>query len=794
MKKSFFISLIVALLLPLVSYAAAPAGYYKSAEGKNKSALLKQLYSIVGPHTNVGYDGLYNVYNTSDVTPDGYVWDMYSNAKYRPGQNKCGSYKNIGDCYNREHTFPQSWFGKGGDMKSDAYQVYPTDGKVNGWRSSYPYGECLNGEVLTGPGNLKSNAKMGSCTFPGYSGRVFEPADEYKGDIARTYFYMAAAYNSKFAGFHSEMLANNDYPCYKTWAVSLLLKWHRQDPVSQKELDRNEAVSKHQRNRNPFIDHPELAEYIWGDRMNDGWVPGGIPTPVLNTPANGTAYDLGMTSLNAPLSQTINVKGAALSKNLTVSCSNATDFEVSSTSLDFNAVNNGVSLTITFKALTEGEKVGTVTISSSEVSTMITVKGAAYNGIPAKPATNVGEDRFDANWLKVSNETNYKLYVYQGADLMSGYPVDVNAASLSYTVTGLAPSTEYSYKLTSASLTSNTVNVRTMDPIPEIVLNYAAGCLTSFATEPNTASASVEVTVSAENIIGDITATVDGNFEISFDNTNWNTTLSLNNEGEKIYVRCRAVSQEGTYTGVLTASASNFEGDEADLKAVVAFPRSFFEDWEQAKTGGYFNTEIQGTACKWNMSDVGVWADKKELGNAARFGKNDNSSVEMAEDKMKGVGTITFKACEWGSDAASNATQMEVLGSTDGGLTWKSLGLFDIDGEAVNEYSLSANIEGAVRLKFAQVAGKRMILDDIALTDCLSSVIENVEDESWSIVPAQGGVVVRSETPAEVIVYSIDASVVAQQKLTDGEVYISLQKGIYIVTLDDARGEKIVVR
>lgn len=792
MKKSLFITLIVALLLPLTGNAAAPAGYYKSAEGKNKGDLLKALCAIVGPHTTVSYKGLWAVYRESDVTPEGYIWDMYSTAKFKPGSDQCGSYSGVGDCYNREHSFPKSWFDDASPMMSDAYHIYPTDGKVNGQRSNYPFGECANGVYLS-TGNIRGTGKLGSSTFPGYSGTVFEPADEYKGDFARSYFYMAATYNDRFAGFHSEMLANNDYPCYKPWAVSLLMKWHRQDPVSKKEIDRNEVVSKFQKNRNPFIDHPELAEYVWGNRTNEGWVPGGIPTPILNTPANGTTYDLGMTSLNAPLTQTISVKGSALSKNLTVNCSNTTDFEVSATSLDCNAVNSGVILTVKFKALTEGEKVTTVTISSSEVSSMVTVKGAAYNGIPAKPATNVGEDRFDANWLKVSNEINYKLYVYQGSQLLSGYPIDVNAASLSYTVTGLTTSTDYSYKLTSATLESNVVNVRTLDPVPVLVLNYAAGSLSSFATEPNVASAPVEVSVYAENIIGDITATVTGNFEISVDNAAWSNTLALNSEGEKIFVRCKAVDQEGIYNGILSAKSSNCEGNEADLKASVAFPRSFVEDWEQANEGGYFNSEIQGSACKWKMNDVGVWDDRKGTGKNARFGKNADSSVEMAEDKLKGVGTVTFKACEWGSDAAANDTKIDVSYSIDGGAKWISFGEIAIEGDAMKEYKITANIEGGVRLKFAQVAGKRMILDDIALTDCMSTVVD-IQSAGWSIVPAQGGVVVKSEIPAEVIVYSIDASVVAQQKLTDGELFISLPKGIYIVTLDDARGEKVVVR
>lgn len=152
-------------------------------------------------------------------------------------------------------------------MMSDAFHIYPTDGKVNGQRSNYPYGECANGTFLPSNGSVRPLGKLGASTFPGYSGTVFEPDDQYKGDFARSYFYMAARYNSRISTWHKDMMAGNNYPCFSTWALNLLLKWHRQDPVSDKETARNDAVYGHQHNRNPFIDHPELVEFIWGDKV-----------------------------------------------------------------------------------------------------------------------------------------------------------------------------------------------------------------------------------------------------------------------------------------------------------------------------------------------------------------------------------------------------------------------------------------------------------------------------------------------------------------------------------------------
>lgn len=131
--------LLCAVIQLLHVNAEAPSGYYSRCEGKYGAALLSSLEDVIGPHTNVGYDGLWNVYKTSDVYPsDGKIWDMYSTKHWPVNGERCGNYKNVGDCYNREHSFPKSWFSEASPMKSDAFHIYPTDGKVNGQRSNHP--------------------------------------------------------------------------------------------------------------------------------------------------------------------------------------------------------------------------------------------------------------------------------------------------------------------------------------------------------------------------------------------------------------------------------------------------------------------------------------------------------------------------------------------------------------------------------------------------------------------------------------------------------------------------------
>lgn len=242
--------------------------YYVDIEGKFGATLKTALNKIIKNHTDVGYGGLWRIYKETDYK-DGKVWDMYSTCNWTYSSDQCGGggYSDVCDCYNREHTIPQSWFDEKTPMKSDAFHVYPTDGKVNGIRSNYPHGET-NASPIGG----KALGKIGSSSVSGYSGTVYEPDDEYKGDIARTYFYFVTCYEDKLSGFDkNNVLTGDTYPSLTYWFYNLMLDWHREDPVSKKETDRNEAVYKHQKNRNPFIDYPELAEHIWGDKKSEAF-------------------------------------------------------------------------------------------------------------------------------------------------------------------------------------------------------------------------------------------------------------------------------------------------------------------------------------------------------------------------------------------------------------------------------------------------------------------------------------------------------------------------------------------
>jgi endonuclease I len=265
--------LFAVLIISSHSYSQIPLGYYDSAAGLTGQPLRSALRDIIDDHEEQSYSSIWAHFQTTDDKPDGKVWDMYSDV---PGGNpaysytfvidQCGNYSTEGDCYNREHSFPKSWFNDAAPMVTDLFHIYPTDGYVNGQRSNYPFGET-NSATWTST----NGSKVGNCSFPGYSGVIFEPIDEYKGDFSRTYFYMLTRYMNEADNWTSDMLYGNDL---STWAKEMLLEWHSQDPVSQKETERNNAVYQVQANRNPFIDHPEYTGLIWG-------MPSGNDEPVL---------------------------------------------------------------------------------------------------------------------------------------------------------------------------------------------------------------------------------------------------------------------------------------------------------------------------------------------------------------------------------------------------------------------------------------------------------------------------------------------------------------------------------
>ncbi len=302
--KILLLSLFIAMIGNVWAQGPNNSGtYYQSANGKKGADLKTALFNIIKSPSVVSYSGLYNAYTKTDTRPDGYVRDWYSNAtNYQHNVDNKGSYSKEGDMYNREHSIPQSWFSEASPMKSDIVHVLPTDGYVNNRRSSYPLAD-VNNVTYSSKNNY---SKLGSCKTEGYSGTVFEPNDEIKGDMARIYFYMATCYQDRIAnwtkGESQKVFGNSAYPGLRDWVLAMFMRWSKEDPVDAREIARNNAVKEVQGNRNPFVDYPGLEDYIWGTLKDkafsyDNYEGGGggtvVPTiamPVFS-PDAGTYYN-----------------------------------------------------------------------------------------------------------------------------------------------------------------------------------------------------------------------------------------------------------------------------------------------------------------------------------------------------------------------------------------------------------------------------------------------------------------------------------------------------------------------
>ncbi len=262
MKKTFSLILSLAFALML---SAQPANYYNSANGLSGNQLKLALHNIIKGHTSLSYSQIWNAYWSTDNKGNGIVWDMYSDRPngtppytYHLGTtDQCGNYDSEGDCYNREHSWPQSWFNNDGTAKTDLHHIFPTDGYVNSRRGNYAFGE-----VRSASWTSQNGSKLGTCKTSGFSGTVFEPIDEYKGDFARAIMYMSVRYYTEDGSWSSSDMTTKSE--IKPWAIDMLLRWNEQDPVSDKEKERNETIYRdYQHNRNPFVDHPEYARMIW---------------------------------------------------------------------------------------------------------------------------------------------------------------------------------------------------------------------------------------------------------------------------------------------------------------------------------------------------------------------------------------------------------------------------------------------------------------------------------------------------------------------------------------------------
>ena len=267
-QNRLYLLLFLTLSLPCVALAGIPEGYYTNADGKKKAALKAAMHDIIKPKKVLNYgsgaNSTWSGFYVTDRMADGQVIDRYSNDKRYFSSSDNASYASAPAGMNIEHSFPKSWWGgSNNNAYKDFYNLMPCESSINSSKSNYAMGKVTTVNVNNGC------TKVGRGPTSDGLKQLWEPADKWKGDFARDYFYMVTTYSDlTWTSNGLDMLENNDWPTMQQWAYTLLLQWAKDDPVDEIERKRNDDVYSIQGNRNPFVDFPYLAEYIWGDSVD----------------------------------------------------------------------------------------------------------------------------------------------------------------------------------------------------------------------------------------------------------------------------------------------------------------------------------------------------------------------------------------------------------------------------------------------------------------------------------------------------------------------------------------------
>jgi endonuclease I len=505
MKRILSASILMAfgIALCVTAFAEIPAGYYSSLDGKSGEALKTQLHDIIRPHTVLTYSSLWKYFPSTDVYPElvngkHRVWDMYSSNFYYYPDETYGM--------NREHSFPKSWWG-GTQVEAytDINHLYPADGDANLAKSYYPLGEVQQSTFDNGVTKV-GYAKSGEG---GGSSYVFEPADEYKGDFARTYFYMTTCYQD-YTWKYTFMVTNSSYLTLIPWAYNMLLTWSRNDPVSQKEIDRNEAVYGIQNNRNPFIDHPELAEYIWGNKAGSVYYIGDQPTgdPVLTSPEAGSSLNFGDVGLGKTLAIDLYVKGENLTGNLTVTLykDDYAMFSSAVSSIPAASVNatDGYKLRLLYNPTAIGSHTAHLLLSDGGLtgSVGITLNARclpvpSLAAVKALPADNISSTGYRANWEASTDSVDYYVVTRTAYSSSAADPEEYTTDDNFYQFDDVPDGSTQTYFVQSSRLgyrseASNVVTVTTsgISPVPTdralSIASYEGGVVRFICNEEHT--------------------------------------------------------------------------------------------------------------------------------------------------------------------------------------------------------------------------------------------------------------------------------------------------------------------
>lgn len=394
--------------------AQIPAGYYYQAHGKTGAELKTALHNIIKEASMLKYGSgegaTWEGFFYTDQNPDGSVFDMYSNeVRYFNGFNGI-------DGMHIEHSLPNSWWGgiKNNAYK-DLYHLYPADATMNMSKSNNPLGE-VSGTPIRDNGL----SKMGKNGFGNtYTGNCFEPADIYKGDFARSYFYIATAYEDYASLWNSPMMQNNTWPVWQSWALQLLMEWNENDLKSYREEERAEAVYKIQGNRNPFIDYPDLVDYIWGDKTSTPYPFPDETEPFLISPRNNKTLDFGILLQGDNKTIDLDIQGKNLTETLNLYWKTGgknAGLSLSQESVTANEAINGKTIHICYMPRTSGTGIDTLVVKGGGLadSVIVKVSRGATEDFMALPATETTSTQSTLQWIRHPQATGYRIDLYSG--------------------------------------------------------------------------------------------------------------------------------------------------------------------------------------------------------------------------------------------------------------------------------------------------------------------------------------------------------------------------------------------
>ncbi|QCX53691.1 endonuclease [Elizabethkingia sp. JS20170427COW] len=717
MTKNYLLSSIAVLAFASAVYGQEAPNYYSTANGLTGYALKTELGKIISNGAkDFGYGGLYDTYATSDIDhyyeKDGSVLDIYSENpagkdpyNFIPGEKKCGNYSKEGDCYNREHIVPQSLFDKKSPMVSDAHFIVPTDGKVNGMRSNYPFG------IVKTPSFTSDNGtKVGTSGSNGYGGTVAEPIDEFKGDVARMILYFVTRYESKRASFSSGNILENNADGLTSWEKEVLLKWHYQDPVSQKEIDRNNAVFARQQNRNPYIDHPEWTRTIWGNPGTDEQAPTQPQSVVASYPSDGVIALTWSPSTDntAVKGYNIYVNGRRVATSLTPS-------------VELSKLSTNTNYTINVQAFDEA-------LNLSEKSVDLVVGSVSDDSEAPTAPTNIKSDFIGSNLVKLSwtastdnvRVAGYEVYVDDVKVLTTESNIEVALFNLS-------PNTSYRAK------------VRAFDAAKNYSDFSSDFLFTTLA--PDTEAPTVPTNLSYKNVT---TTTADISWDASSDN--------IVVEGYKVLVNGEEDSQVSTNSITLDDLAPNTKYtvevqayDAAGNLSVKSNSIEFTTAQTQASDSKEdFEDMTSSTGINDSQYGTRTWTNSRNTISWTATDARIDGSITNGKAVIIRVGDLTSSTISGGITSLSLST-MQAYGSTPGKLKAYVndvyVGDFDFGAQGVkneNQKISGLNVKGDFTIKIENNNGSkaRVAIDDLSWTSNTLGVDEiQYSNKSYTIYP-----------------------------------------------------------